>query len=74
MCLFSACGGQKRMLDPRELELWTVASGCWELNTILVEQKPVLLTAMPSFQPLIFLLGLIVQAGYVNSMCSSGEP
>jgi len=42
MCLFSACGGQKRMLDPLELELRTVASGCWELNTILVEQKPVL--------------------------------
>lgn len=47
------------MLDPLQLELQTVASGCWELHTISVEEKPVLFNHCAIFPaPLIFLTGL----------------
>jgi hypothetical protein len=38
--------GQKRALDPLELELYSseLACGCWESNPGLMEEQPVLLT------------------------------
>lgn len=38
------CGGQNKEPDPRELELWVVSGGCWELNSGPLQKQQVLLT------------------------------
>lgn len=47
-------GGQKKALDPPDLELHTIIScqllECWELNSGPVEKRQVLITADPSLQ------------------------
>jgi hypothetical protein len=45
-CVCSASEGQKRALDPLELELEVCE--CWELNSGPLQEQPVLLIAKPS--------------------------
>ena len=47
------CLGQKRVLNPLELELDSceLPCGCCKLNLGPLEEQPVLLTAEPSLQP-----------------------
>lgn len=44
--------GQRRALDPPELELQRVMSGCKELKPGPLQESQMLFTAEPSFQPL----------------------
>lgn len=53
VCVFSACGGQKRMSIPLELELLVVVSCLIEmLNSDPLEQQCMLLTAELALQHL----------------------
>jgi hypothetical protein len=53
LCMLHVCGGQKRVLNPLELELDSceLPCGCCKLNLGPLEEQPVLLTAEPSLQP-----------------------
>lgn len=58
-CMFSACGGQKRVPEPQKLESpihgCSLFSGCWKPNQGTPQQQQVLLTTEPSLQHLRFL-------------------
>lgn len=58
----SACGGQKRALDPLELELGgcKLSCVCWQLNPDPLEKQFVLLTTETSLQSLLFERGFHV--------------
>lgn len=48
-CVLGACRGQKRTLDPLEVELQMIVS--WELKLGPLEEKPMLLSIDPYLQP-----------------------
>lgn len=54
MCVSGERGGQKRAVEPLELDLQMVVRycGCWGLNPGLWGEQPTLSTAEPSLQPL----------------------
>lgn len=60
VCGSGTCRGQKRVLEPLELELHTdvckVPHGCWRLNLGLLKEQPVLLTIQPELSSLSQLL------------------